>query len=80
MQKLALNFVRIGFICIVLAIVLRLFGFNNVQGLPVIGITPGAFQRLADTSLLFAIAIALIKLMPTDAKESPEESSAKNND
>lgn len=59
MSGIALKLIKLAGVVMIIAILLRLFGFNDMKGIPLFGVTPGAFHRLTDTLLLFSIALSL---------------------
>lgn len=55
--------IAVAIVLFVLGTVFRLSDYDNNNPVPVIGITPSAFQRAADTVLFFAIAAGVWGLL-----------------
>ena len=71
-MKQAIFLIKLGVIVIVVAIVLRLAGYDNLHTVPPIGFTPGALHRLTDTIFLCAIALGLVEIHRVLQGRSPE--------
>ena len=61
-MKQAVFLIKVGIVVLVVAIVLRLAGYDNMHPVPPVGFTPGALHRLTDTVFLCAIALALVEI------------------
>lgn len=58
----AIFLLRVAVIVFVVAIVFRAMGYNDLQGIPPLGVTPGALHRVVNTLLLGSIALALVQI------------------
>ena len=61
-MKHAILLIKLGIIVLVVAMVLRAYGYNYYNPIPPVGVTPGALHRLVDTAFLCAIAMALVEI------------------
>ena len=68
MNNLAYKLIKLAVVIFAVGIVLRLFGFNDLNTIPGIGMAPSAFHRITDTLLFFSIAISLAAMV----KSKPE--------
>ncbi len=75
-MKQAIFLIKLGVVVIVVAIVLRLAGYDNLHTVPPIGFTPGALHRLTDTIFLCAIALGLVEIHRVLQGRSPEKPEA----
>ena len=72
-MKQAVFVIKIAIIIIVVAMVLRVAGFHNLNPIPPIGTTPGALHRLGDTILLIGIALSLVEIHRVLSGKSDEQ-------
>ena len=61
-MKQAIFLIKVGIVILVVAIVLRLVGYHNLNPVPPVNFTPGALHRLTDTIFLCAIALGLVEI------------------
>ena len=61
-MRQALLIIQTAFVMIVIAGVFRLCGYHNTNPIDFIGVTPSAVHRLANSLLLFGIALVLIEI------------------
>jgi hypothetical protein len=54
--------IQVGFALLVIALVLRVSGFDNYNTIPPIGTTPGAIHRLVDSVFLLGIGLGIWEL------------------
>jgi hypothetical protein len=73
-MKLVVFLIQAAFVILVVAIVLRLAGYDHYNQIPVIGTTPGGLHRLVDTIFLLSIALGLVEVHHLLSKKSSEKS------